>query len=526
MKLRWLLPGCLGLIWAAGVSAPGPVQAQQTRPQPAPPPVSPGTESTARQRLTPPPPGAAAAAESSARELQPGAGEAYIPPPPIPPVPPSMHALQAAENEARANGALTLEQVEQMALRLNPTLKQARAEVESSFGTAIQAGLWPNPTIAYMGMALGLAGTPGMFQGGMLSQPIITAGKRRLDRARFLEMTRAAQWEAMAVEYRVLNDVRVHYFHTLGLQAIVEIEKELVENMEDEVVTVRESYNLGIHNRRELHEVNAALQQERLTYLRVQNDLRESWQTLMAIVGTQMPFTRLAGGLEGDTTPLEYDPALQRILEFSPDVQKTYANLRYEQTTLKWERVQPWPNIVAVGGPGYHFATQRAVATSQIHLQGVPVWNWNQGNIRAANAQVLRQQAEIRRVSLKLQNDLSVVYRTYITGLQHVESFQRVILPELRRAYELTLDSYESDRNTWGDVLLTQRQYYMARMTYVTRLMMWRESEVLIVGFLLHGGLKPAPMPSPPTAAPGAINPSSNSSTESMTTPSSISPPG
>ena len=85
-----------------------------------------------------------------------------------------------------------------------------------------------------------------------------------------------------------------------------------------------------------------------------------------------------------------------------------------------------------------------------------------------------------------------MVYRGYLTALQHVESYQTVILPELRRAYELTLDSYEDERNTWGDVLMAQRAYFMTRAAYVTHLAAWRQAEVLIVGYLLHGGLMPA----------------------------------
>ncbi len=227
MRRGALLPGCLLMLAAAGLGAsPGasgssnPTTARADAnvrptqvPAPVPPPaiVSPGTESEARGVLTQPfSPGASA--ESSARQLQPGAGDYYVPPPPIPPVPPSMHALEAAEAEEAGRPPLNLEVLEKMACQNNPTLKQAHAVVESTFGAAIQAGLWPNPSIAYMGMAIGMAGTPGMFEGAMLNQPIITAGKRRLDRARFLEQTKAGQWEAMAVEYRVLNDVRVHYF--------------------------------------------------------------------------------------------------------------------------------------------------------------------------------------------------------------------------------------------------------------------------------------------------------------------------
>ena len=410
-----------------------------------------------------------------------------------------MHALEMADAEARANGPLSLEQIEQMALQNNPTLVEARAEVETTFGKAIQAGLWPNPVVSYFGMSIGLAGVAGMFNGGYASQKLITAGKRRIDRARMLELTKASQWEAMAVEYRVLNNVRMLYFHTLGLQAVVQIQKQLVQNFEDTLVSVREGYNLGIYNRRELHEANAALQDQRLQYLNTQNMYRQVWGQLMANVGVQMPFTPLAGGLEGDTTPIEYDAALERILEFSPDVHKTLANLRFEQVSLKLQRVEPWPNVMISAGAGYHFPSQRPIALAQLQLLRVPVWNWNQGNIRAANAQVLRQQAEIRRVSLMLQYDMAAIYEEYLTALQHVESYQRVILPELRRAYELALDSYEDDRTMWIDVLMAQRLYFMNRAAYITHLAAWREAEVLIVGFLLHGGLMPAMMPTPPT---------------------------
>ena len=78
-------------------------------------------------------------------------------------------------------------------------------------------------------------------------------------------------------------------------------------------------------------------------------------------------------------------------------------------------------------------------------------------------------------------------------------------MPELRRAYEITLDSYEDDRTMWGDVLKVQRKYYMNRATYVTHLMAWREAEVLIIGFLLHGGLMPAPPPPMPSMGPNIM---------------------
>ena len=67
------------------------------------------------------------------------------------------------------------------------------------------------------------------------------------------------------------------------------------------------------------------------------------------------------------------------------------------------------------------------------------------------------------------------------------------MIPENRKAYETLLDMYEADRVRWLDVLAAERTYFLSRLTYVQNLIAWRESEVLISGYLLHGGLT-APM--------------------------------
>src|SRR5262245_15642759 len=50
--------------------------------------------------------------------------------------------------------ALTLENLEQMALKNNPTLAQAEAAIQAAEGRRRQAGLWPNPIVGYEGEGL------------------------------------------------------------------------------------------------------------------------------------------------------------------------------------------------------------------------------------------------------------------------------------------------------------------------------------------------------------------------------------
>ena len=128
----------------------------------------------------------------------------------------------------------------------------------------------------------------------------------------------------------------------------------------------------------------------------------------------------------------------------------------------------------------------------------VPIFDRNQGTIRQAEADYTRQQGEVRRLELILKQELARLYRDYLTALQHATNYAEVILPEARSAYELQLRSYRDNRIPWAEVLRTQKDYFALRAEYVRNLMVWRESEVLIAGFLLHGGLAAPAAPPPP----------------------------
>src|SRR5260370_29645590 len=112
----------------------------------------------------------------------------------------------------------SLGDLEQMALQGNPTLAQAAAAGDASRGKALQAGLYPNPTMGYAGEQIGIAGTAGELQGGFVQQTIITAGKLRLSRAKYNQQAYEAELRALGQQYRVLNGVRMLFYERLALQ--------------------------------------------------------------------------------------------------------------------------------------------------------------------------------------------------------------------------------------------------------------------------------------------------------------------
>lgn len=474
---------------------PAAAQPGQRSALPTPTPV-PAAQGTAAPSPMPPP--ASGPSRSTASDDGP-IGRKFIEPSTIPESLPQAEAiLQAPTAEEEASGGLALDSLLQMACQNNPTLLQARMQVTGTLGKAIQAGLWPNPVVTYVGEQIGVGGTPGEFQGGIVEQEIVTAHKRQLSREKYLQRARVAEFLAVAQQWRVCNDIRIHFWRTLGHRQIVDVRRELLKSAEDVAVTGRERWNLGQITRAELHMADVALQTARLELMRSDNRYRREFNELAAVVGTDMSPQPLDGQLDVATEDwIEFDAALGRLYQESPEVLAARAKWRADQITLRREEVEPIPNLVLRGGAGHNFEAGETTYVAQLAIE-VPLWDKNQGTIQQAQADLARQQGEIRRTQLRLRRDLSMQYEQYLTALQHVIEFQTVILPEARTAYANQLDAYKENRQNWSDVLDAQKVYFDLRQRYIEHLIAQRTSEVLINGFLLHDALMAPPNPTPP----------------------------
>ncbi|EMI17479.1 Outer membrane efflux protein, partial [Rhodopirellula maiorica SM1] len=288
---------------------------------------------------------------TSPDDLRERVGEKFTEPPPVPPVPESL-AKGMIYSEERA---LSLQTLESMACSRNPTLTQAQAQIQSEMGKAIQAGLIPNPNLIYVGEQWGVGGTAGEWQGAQFQQRIVTARKLQLSRAKFLQLTRAAEWRALEQQYQVLNDLRIQFWMTLGQQQLVQLHNEILKNAEDAVVTARELYNLGQATRAEVHQANVLVQRARLDLLMFRNQLQANWYELAAIAGIRQSPTPLEGALEAPVSLIDFEVALDRLISESPQILAARAKLQADEIKVKRETVEKIPDIVVTYGYGRNF---------------------------------------------------------------------------------------------------------------------------------------------------------------------------
>src|SRR6202035_1432032 len=123
-----------------------------------------------------------------------------------------------ASAAANRSEGMTLEELQQMAFANNPTLGQAKAGVTAAAGRTRQEGLWPNPTVGYVGEEIRGGSFGGGQQGAFIQQNIILGGKLGLDRKVFTEEGKQAEAEAEEQRLRVENGVRIAFYESLAAE--------------------------------------------------------------------------------------------------------------------------------------------------------------------------------------------------------------------------------------------------------------------------------------------------------------------
>jgi cobalt-zinc-cadmium efflux system outer membrane protein len=391
--------------------------------------------------------------------------------------------------------ALSLADLEQMAVQGNPTLAQAAANVEAAQGRTLQSGLYPNPTVGYEADRIGAAGTAGELQGAFIDQTIVTAGKLRLNRAKYAQEVSQTEALALAQQYRVVNGVRVRFYQLLAMQRLLDVRADLLRLAEDAVKTTEELMNVGAANKADLLQARIEARQERVALENARALYLAAWQQLAAFVGHPCrSVSRLQGDLEAAGALPDFDATLAHLLEASPELQVARAEVTRTQIALKREQVEPIPNVQVRVANGYDFDTRKDTTSVTLGVR-LPLFDKNQGNIQAARAQLAYAQAELGRVELSLRQRLARVYARYRTARALAENYRKDNLPEAKEAYELYLDSFRKRRAAWPQVLVAQRIYFQISVDYTEALDELRRSEVSILGLLLVDGLDEPPGP-------------------------------
>jgi cobalt-zinc-cadmium efflux system outer membrane protein len=97
----------------------------------------------------------------------------------------------------------------------------------------------------------------------------------------------------------------------------------------------------------------------------------------------------------------------------------------------------------------------------------LPLWNRNQGNIRAARERIDRAGAERAAVAAELMTELTEGYENLERARAAIDILRANVLPGAEEALKATTEGFEAGRFSYLDVLEARRTTGAARTQYL-----------------------------------------------------------
>jgi len=362
----------------------------------------------------------------------------------------------------------TLDAFAELALRIHPRIRAAVQAVEAARGLAVQARLYPNPIVA--------GGSPqanGSYSqwNGFVTQDIVTAGKLRLQQQAALRDVEVSGFELVRARFDVLAGTRRSFYGLLVAQRRREILRMLLDVAERSAEVSGRLAAGGEVGRTDTLFFRIARDQAAVRLENAAVYVETGQRELAAAVGQPgLPVGPVAGPL---SLPLpDFDlPALQQaVAAINARPRAARAVIERNRWLLRRAQVQPIPDVNLLGGyqDQVDFPPQPQ-GLMQVMVE-VPLFNRNQGNVRAATARISGAVADWQQVEVELATLTAEAVAGYRTGQQLVRKYETDILPAARENLDLTQQLYAAGEVTFLNLFEAQRVLIDTELAYLDSL--------------------------------------------------------
>ncbi|MDX1944446.1 MAG: TolC family protein [Pirellulaceae bacterium] len=364
-----------------------------------------------------------------------------------------------------AIGPARLEELEELATHHHPQMASAWNAIRQAEGRTIQARLYPNPVFGQASPQInGSESQYNLF----FSQDILTGGKLRIASAAAAQEIEQAKLLVIRTRFDVITRVRRQFYTTLAGQNRVAVLQDLVAiaGKSNEIGQALLKGGEGTKTDTLLLEIE--LHKAEVTRQNSETTFEAGKRQLAAAVGLpQLPIETLYGDLAAELPKFELAEVQQGAIALN--AQSGIAQLEVARTRLLLNRaiVEPSPTFNVMAGYQYQVApVGHDQAITQVTMT-VPLWDKNQGNIRAADAAIHRAEAEVQRVHVELAAAAAEALGRYRTAGQLVAKYQADIIPKSRQSVELTQRLYEQGQIDFLRLLAAQRTLSEVNLGYI-----------------------------------------------------------
>ncbi|HHN78410.1 MAG TPA: TolC family protein [Phycisphaerales bacterium] len=387
---------------------------------------------------------------------------------------------EPAEQPLEGLRSLSVDDAIRVAINNAPSLRRAGYRVDLAAGRVTQAGLYPNPTIAFDGEGLGGAAGSGGETVYRVEQEILLGGK--LDKARRVaEADRlSAQAGFVAEEFAIASRVTRAYYAAVAARERLKNRRELLDLADRLLEAATAQVDAGAATEPDRLRAEIVQEQARIDHESARLAYEASRRALSAAMGLDEPID-LPLSSRAQRLPVLADQGtiLEAALEDNTRITLAQLAIDRAQKAHVLARAEAVPDLVVSAGPRYSDIENETTLDVGVGIE-VPLFDRNQGNIRAALAERLSSAAALREVQLELISEVSRAYADYESALNAVDRYNERLLPKAERTLEMTRQAYERGKTDYLRLLDAQQVMVEARIAYVDALQRLHEAAALL----------------------------------------------
>ncbi|WP_425399029.1 TolC family protein [Aeoliella sp.] len=385
------------------------------------------------------------------------------------------------------SGYASLDDLLAVAFANNPSIKALAATTQKAAGYRTQVGLYANPLLGYQGQQLADQGTDQHI--AFIEQEIVTGGKLRLNRVVLNEALRAQLQELEAQKLRVATDIKIAFYDCLRLQEQIVAIDGFSGLLQQGVQAAEERRKAGEGTQIDVLQTRVQRQQLELDRRQGMATLEARLKEISSLCGSpSLILEGVVGELPVQPQSLDWRSLEEELVTSSPEYAAAQARIRQATASLRRQRVQPIPNLAVQLGAGVDNGTDSGMLNLQVGAP-IPVFNRNQGNIAAANAEYCRAIEDARRIDNAIRARLAVASGEYARAAEAVNMYSGELLPAAQQTLDMAETAYKGGEQDFIQLLVTRRTYFDTRLAAIASRAELAMAQSRVDGYLLSGAL-------------------------------------
>ena len=363
-------------------------------------------------------------------------------------------------NQQRAAGRATDEGVSRAVSGYRPQVSATATAGYNYLNETIGGGVTKGSAFPSAG---GLTVTQNLFNGNQTTNGVRAAESTVLQSR---ETTRNT-------EQNTLQNGATAYMNVLRDTAILELNKNNITVLEEQLRQTRDRFNVGEVTRTDVAQAESSLATARSNYFTAQANLQNSIANFRQIIGVEPKRLEAARPIDG-LLPATLQSAITVALSEHPAIQAAFHNVDVAQLQVQVQEGQLYPTLNVVGNVQQNnqyqgFANNRLFNASVLGQLSVPIYQGGAAYAQIRQAKELLDQA---RLQADLQRDM--IRAAVVSSWGQLETAKAVIRSSQAavKSSEIALDGVREEakvgQRTTLDVLIAQQTLLNARVNLVS----------------------------------------------------------